>query len=46
MIFLDNQDLLGSPNKTLNKENLFDFIKNRANISLCVSKKFVLKPSF
>ena len=46
MIFLNNKDLIGSPNKTSNKENLFDFIKNRVNISLCVSEKFVLKPSF
>ena len=41
MIFLNNKDLLnkkdliGSPNKTLNKENLFDFVKNRVKISLC-----------
>ena len=46
MIFLNNKDLIGSPNKTSNKENLFDFIKNRVKISLCVSEKFVLKPSF
>ena len=36
MIFLNNNDLTGSPNKTSNKENLFDFIKNRVKISLCV----------
>ena len=46
MIFFNNKDLIGSPNKTSNKENLFDFIKNRVKISLCVSEKFVLKPSF
>ena len=46
MIFLNNKDLIGSPNKTSNKENLFDFIKNRVKISLCVREKFVLKPSF
>ena len=46
MIFLNNKDLIGSPNKTSNKENLFDFIKNRVKISLCVNGKFVLKPSF
>ena len=46
MIFLNNKDLIGSPNKTSNKENLFDFIKNRVKISLCVSEKFVFKPSF
>ena len=46
MIFLKSKDLTGSPNKTSNKENLFDFVKNRVKISLCVSEKFVLKPSF
>ena len=46
MTFLNNKDLIGSPNKTSNQENLFDFIKNRVKISLCVSAKFVLKPSF
>ena len=46
MIFLNNKDLIGSPNKSLNKEHLFDFIKNRVKMYLCVSEKFVLKPSF
>ncbi len=46
MIFLNNEDLIGSPNKISNKENLFDFIKNRVKINMCVSEKFVLKPSF
>ena len=46
MIFLNNKDLIGSPNKTSNKENLFDFIKNRVKINVCESEKFVLKPSF
>ena len=46
MIFLNNKDLIGKPNKTSNKENLFDFIKNRVKINVCVSEKFVLKPSF
>ena len=46
MIFLNNKDLIGSPNKTSNKENLFDFIKNRVKIRMCGSEKFVLKPSF
>ena len=46
MIFLKNKDLIGIPNKTTNKENLFDFIKNRVKISLCGSEKFVLKPLF
>jgi len=46
MVLFLKKDLIGSPNKTSNKENLFDFIKNRVKISLCVSEKFVLKPSF
>ena len=46
MIFLNNKDLIGSPNKISNKEILFDFIKNRVKINVCVSEKFVLKPSF
>ena len=46
MIFLKNKVLIGSPHKTLNKRNLFDFIEKRVKISLCVSEKFVLKPSF
>jgi len=46
MIFLKNKVLIGSPHKTSNMRNLFDFIKNRVKMSLCVSKKFVLKPSF
>ena len=45
MIFLKNKDLIGSPHKTPNKGNLFDFIENRVNMGLCVSKKFVLQPS-
>ena len=45
MIFSKTKVLIGSPNKTSNKEDLFDFIKNRVNIKLCVSEKFVLKPS-
>ena len=46
MSFLNNKGLIGSPHKASNKEKLFDFIKIRVKISLCVSEKFVLKPSF
>ncbi len=46
MILLKNKDLIGCPHKTSNKRNLFDFIEKSVKISLCVSKKFVLKPSF
>ena len=37
-------DLIGSPDKTLNNGNLFDFIKIRENMNLCGSEKSVLKP--
>ena len=46
MIFLNNKDLIGSPHKTSFNPVLFDFIKNRVKISVCVCEKFVLKPSF
>ena len=36
--------LIGSPHKTLIRGNLFDFIKKRENMNLCVSKKSVFKP--
>ena len=44
MIFAVIRDLLGSPDKTLIKGNLFDFMKKRENISLCVSEKSVYRP--
>ena len=46
MIFFKNKDLIGSPHKTSINRVLFDFMKNRVKISLCVSEKFVLKPLF
>ena len=39
-----NKELIGSPNKTLIKGNLFDFIKKSENMNLCGSEKSVLKP--
>ena len=39
-----NKELIGTPHKTLINENLFDFIKKRENMKLCVSEKSVLKP--
>ena len=39
-----NKELIGSPHKTLIKENLFEFIKKRENMNLCGSDKSVLKP--
>ena len=44
MVSILNKELIGSPNKTLRKGNLFDFIKKRENMKMCVSEKSVLKP--
>jgi len=44
MLSIINKELIGCPNKTLIKENLFDFIKKRENMDLCGSEKSVLKP--
>jgi len=44
MVSILNQELIGSPHKTLIKGNLFDFIKKRVNMNLCGSEKSVLKP--
>ena len=44
MISIIIKKLIGSPHKTLIKGNLFDFIKKRENMNLCVSEKSVLKP--
>ena len=44
MVSILNNELIGSPKKTLIKVNLFDFIKKRENMNLCGSEKSVLKP--
>ena len=44
MVSIINKQLIGSPHKTLIKGNLFDFMKKRENISLCVSEKSVYRP--
>jgi len=44
MVSILNKELIGSPNKTLIKGNLFDFIKKRENMNLCGSEKSVLNP--
>ena len=44
MVSIINKGLIGSPDKTLIKENLFDFTKKRENMNLCGSQKSVLKP--
>ena len=46
MVSILNNELIGSPNKTLIKGYLFDFIKKRENMNLCGSEKSVLKPFF
>ena len=45
MVSIINQELIGSPHKTLIKGNLFDFVKKRENMNLCGSKKSVSNPS-
>ena len=44
MISIINEELIGSPHKTLIKGNLFDFMKKRENMNLCGSEKSVIKP--
>ena len=44
MVSIVNNELMGSPHKTLIMGNLFDFIKKRENMNLCGSEKSVLKP--
>ena len=44
MVSIINKELIGCPNKTLIKGNLFDFIKKRENMNLCGSEKSVLRP--
>ena len=44
MISIINKELIASPHRTLIKKNLFDFIKKREIMNLCVSEKSVLKP--
>ena len=44
MLSIINKELIGSPNKTLIKGNLFDFIKKGENMNLCGSEKSVSKP--
>ena len=39
-----NEELIGSPQKTSIKTNLFDFTGIRENMNLCVSEKSVFKP--
>ena len=45
MVLVKNKELIGSPHKSLRIGYLFDFLKKREIMNLCVSKKSVLKPS-
>ena len=42
MVLLMIKELIGSPDKTSIKRNLFDFMKKRENMNLCGSEKSVL----
>ena len=44
MVSILNNELIGSPHKTSIKENLFDFMRKRENMNLCVSEKSLFKP--
>ena len=44
MVLVKNKELIGSPHKSLRIGYLFDFLKKRENMNLCVSEKSVLKP--
>ena len=37
-MIMKKEDLIASPHKTLIDKDLFDFIKNRVKIGLCVSE--------
>jgi len=44
MALILNIELIESPHKTLKRRILFDFMKKRENMNLCVSEKSVFKP--
>jgi hypothetical protein len=44
MFLIINKELIGSPHKTPINGNLFDFLKKREIMNLCVSEKTVFKP--
>jgi len=44
MVSILNKELIGSPHKTLIKENLCDFIKKRENMNQYGSEQSVLEP--
>ena len=42
MVSIINNELIGSPHKTLIRANLFDFMKKREIMNLCGSEKSLL----
>ena len=44
MFSIVDEELIGSPHKTLIRGNLFDFMKKREIMNLCGSEKSVCKP--
>ena len=44
MVLVKNKELIGSPHKSLRIGFLFDFLKKREIMNLCVSEKSVFKP--
>jgi len=46
MVSIINKELMGSPHKTIIRGKLFDFMKKRENMDLCVFEKSVSKPIF
>ena len=44
MVLVKKKELIGSPHKSLRIGNLFDFLKKREIMNLCVSEKTVFKP--
>ena len=44
MVLVKNKELIGSPHKSLRIGFLFDFLKKREIMNLCVGEKSVFKP--
>ena len=44
MALINKKELIGSPRKIFIRKKLFDFIKKRGNMNLCVSEESLLEP--
>ena len=44
MVSIINKEFIGSSHKIIIKGNLFDFMKKRENMGLCVGENFLSKP--